>query len=134
MKLTNKHPNLRIFIIVLQVLAMSFLFVILSDKQSVFFIKDFLHSINIDSNLYSLLARGYAGLKLMFDLPSCFGICFFVLQVICATYSFKCFIFNLPKKVLLESEKLSSKNDKIESVTFTKNYSYLENLRLLNWD
>ena len=132
MKIIKKNSKINKIVILLQLLAMSFLFVILSDKQSIFLIKDFLHSINIDSNLYSLLARGYAGIKLMFDLPSCFGIFFFVLQVICATYTFRCWIINIPKKVLLENEKIESKKETIELVSFTKKYSYLENLRLLN--
>ena len=128
----KKNGKLNKLLIGLQILAMSFLFVILSDKQSIFFIKDFLHSINVDSNLYSLLARGYAGIKLMLDLPSCFGIFVFVLQVVCATYTIKNWIVNYPKKVLLEKEKIECKNETIELVSFTKKYSYLKNLRLLN--
>ena len=132
MNLTKKNSNLKIWLLILQLLAMSFLFVILSDKQSIFLIKDFLQSLNIDSNLYSLLARGYAGIKLMFDLPSCLGICFFVLQIICATYTFKCYIINLPNKVLVSEEKIEIQRDNIECVTFAQNYLYLENHKLLN--
>ena len=132
MNLTKKNSNSKKWLLILQLLAMSFLFVILSDKQSIFFIKDFLRSLNVDSNLYSLLARGYAGIKLMFDLPSCFGICFFILQIICATYTFKCYVINLPYKVLVCEEKIKIQRDHVESVTFAQNYLYLENHKLLN--
>ena len=88
---------------------------------------------NLGTDIQAILARGYMILKMLFDLPSCFGICLFLIQLVCATWTLRAILFNnCPKKVTIEEEKIDNPQQKIESVTFVRTISYLENHRLLN--
>ena len=134
MLIAKKKINSKIVIMfLLQLVAMAFIFVMLADRQTIFIIKDFVYSLNLDVSTHAYLSRLYVALKMLFDLPSCFGICVFLIQIVCATYTLKVMLFNnCPKKIDIEAEKVESYQEKIESVILLKNFSYLENLRLLN--
>jgi hypothetical protein len=96
-------------------------------------IKEFIYSLNLGADVHALLARVYVIIKTMFDLPSCFALCLLLIQLSCATWTIRAFILSCcPKKVVVEAEKVDNPQPKIESVSFAKNFSYLENLRLLN--
>lgn len=122
-----------VLLFILQLVAMSFVFVVMTDKQMVFIIKDFLYSLQLGSDVYTFLGRMYLGLKIMTDIPSSFAICLFLIQLVCATITLKTILFNnCPKKVFVEEQKIETPKYRVESVLFSKNFVYLENHRLLN--
>jgi len=133
-KLKNKVSSKLVVMFLLQLVAMSFVFVALSDKQTILFIKDFVYSLNLDTNITNIIARSYVAFKMMFDLPSLFGVCVFLIQIVCATWTIEVMLFAIcPKKIMIEAENIENPQHKIESVIFAKNFAYLENQRLLNW-
>ena len=112
---------------------MAFFFVLLADRQTIIIIKDFIRSLNLGSDVHSFLSQIYVALKMIVDLPSCFGICIFLIQLICATITIKGLAFVCyPKKIMVEDSKIENPHQKVESIKFAKNFSYLEKLRLLN--
>lgn len=132
-KIKNRINSKIVILSLLQLVAMAFVFVALSDKQTIIILKEFVKSLNLDANTHDLIARIYVALKMMFDLPSLFGICVFLIQLVCATWTLKVMLFSVcPKKVMIEESKIDSYQEKIESVIFSKDCMYLENLRLLN--
>ena len=134
MNLFKRKNNYKlIFFTLLQLATMAFFFVLLADRQTIFIIKDFIRSLNLGSDVHTFLSQAYMAIKMMIDLPSCFGICVFLIQLVCATITIKSFLFSVcPKKVMIEESKIENPHKKVESVKFAKNFAYLENLRLLN--
>lgn len=130
----NQKFNCKIVLTyLLQFVAMSFVFVVMTDKQMVFIIKDFLYSLQLGTDVYTFLGRIYLGFKLMMDIPSSFALFLFLIQLVCATITLKTILFNnCPKRVFVEEQKIESPKYRVESVLFAKNFVYLENLRLLN--
>ena len=134
MYLKNRRLNYKsVPLFILQLFAMSFLFIIFTDRQSIFIIQDFIHSLNLGTNVYVILGRICVVIKMMFDVPSVIAIFVFLLNLVCATITIKAILFiNCPKKVIVEDEKVDTPKYRSESILFTKNFSYLENHRLLN--
>ena len=106
MTLKKGKINSKILLILLQLVVMSFLFVALADKQTILLIKDFVDSLGVNSNIQSILARLYAGCKLLVNMPSlvALGIC--VLQVLCAAKVFKKILTSAPERTNIEAEKV----------------------------
>ena len=132
MIIAKKKLNSKFFMFLLQAIVMFFVFLLLVDKQTVCLIRDLIQNLNIDSNIQSLIARMYVGFKVMFDLPSFIGIFIIILQIVCATWTFKFLFMVFPKKFFVEVEKIIIRTKKICVHTKTKRYSYLINQRLLN--
>lgn len=131
--LRNRINSKVIIMFLLQLVVMAFVFVALSDNQTIIILKEFVKSLNIDANTHNLLARIYVVFKMMFDLPSLFGICVFLIQLVCATWTLKVMLFSVcPRKVMIEECNIECSQEKIESVVISKDSVYLENLRLLN--
>ena len=134
MYLKNKKFDYKLVLMfLLQFVAMSFVFIYLTDKQSVFIIKDFLQSLNLGSDVYTFLGKVYLAIKMMFDLPSSFALCLLLINLVCATITLKIILFNnCPKKVSIEEQKIENPTYSVESVLLPRNFAYLENHRLLN--
>ena len=111
---------------------MTFLFLLLADKPTIILIRNLIDSLGVDANIQSLLARLYASFKVLFDLPSLFGLILFAIQVLCATRALDKLLMILPKRENTNIEKLEMPKYRVESCIIAKNYSYLENQRLLN--
>ena len=134
MLLKNKKPSAKmVLLFVLQVITLAFVFVLLADRQTIFLIKDFVQSLNLSADLQSLLSRGYVALKMMFDLPSCIGVCVFLIQLVCATWTLQAILLQAcPIKVDIEADKVEKYNDIVDTEKYVKITTYLENHRLLN--
>ena len=132
MILKKRKYNSKIFIILLQLIVMTFLFLLLVDKPTIILIRNFIDSLGVDANIQSLLARLYAGFKVMFDLPSFFGLILFAIQVLCATRALDKLLIILTNRDSSNIEKIEMPKHRVESCVLAKNYSYLENQRLLN--
>lgn len=134
MCLKSKKFNCKLVLMfILQLVAMSFVFVFLTDRQTIFIIKDFVYSLNLGTDVYAILGRIYLGIKMMFDIPSAFGLFVFLLNLVCATITIKIFLINnCPKKVSVEEQKVETPTYNVDLVLLPKNFVYLENHRLLN--
>ena len=134
MYLKNKKINYKLVLVfLLQIVAMSFIFVFITDRQTIFIIKDFVYSLNLGTDVYAILGRVYVVVKMMFDIPSSFALFVFLLNLVCGAITLKVILFNnCPKKVSVEDDKIETPKYSVESILFTKNFSYLENHRLLN--
>lgn len=134
MLLKNKKLSAKmVLLFVLQVITLAFVFVLLADRQTIFLIKDFVQSLNLSADLQSLLSRGYVALKMMFDLPSCIGVCVFLIQLVCATWTLQAILLQAcPIKVDIEADKVEKYNDIVDTEKYVKITTYLENHRLLN--
>ena len=134
MLLKNKKLSAKmVLLFVLQVITLAFVFVLLADRQTIFLIKDFVQSLNLSADLQSLLSRGYVALKMMFDLPSCIGVCVFLIQLVCATWTLQAILLQAcPIKVDIEADKVEKYNDIVDTDKYVKITTYLENHRLLN--
>ena len=134
MLLKNKKLSAKmVLLFVLQVITLAFVFVLLADRQTIFLIKDFVQSLNLSADLQSLLSRGYVALKMMFDRPSCIGVCVFLIQLVCATWTLQAILLQAcPIKVDIEADKVEKYNDIVDTDKYVKITTYLENHRLLN--
>ena len=134
MLLKNKKLSAKmVLLFVLQVITLAFVFVLLADRQTIFLIKDFVHSLNLSADLQSLLSRGYVALKMMFDLPSCIGVCVFLIQLVCATWTLQAILLQAcPLQVDIEADKVEKYHANVDTEKYIKITTYLENHRLLN--
>ena len=104
----KKKSQSKLLFLVLQLVAMSFLFLVLIDKQTALEIQRFFQSLNISSDVQSLMARVYFAFKMTFDAPSFVGIFFVIIHVVCATCIVYTFIYFYPKRNNILSEKINT--------------------------
>lgn len=127
----KKKFNSRYFTLLLQLIVMAVLFVFVFDKQAVFLLKDSLSRLQLGSGAERLIFEVLCGFKMLLHAPSFMGTIFIVLPFICLITT-----INIIKTIFISykikiNESIELKKINVEKYCKAKNFSYLENMRLL---
>lgn len=132
MNLVCKKKLNKLALLLLEALSIAVVFAIAFYSEAVILFKDILSRLSFSSDIEELIYRILLPLKMLINTPSLCAVFFLVIHILCMTNN-KCFWFiAMLLPLSSDSEDIFEQNRKTSKQFFAqKNYSYLENMRLL---
>lgn len=135
MNLVNRKKLNKFALLLLEALSIAVVFVITFYSEAVLFFKDILNRLSLSSDLEDFIYRSLLPLKMLVNTPSLCAVFFLVVHILCMLNNKCWWLMVMLQPAETESEDVFDKNKKTINQFFAqKNYSYLENMRLLFWD
>lgn len=132
MNLVNRKKLNKFALLLLEALSIAVVFVITFYSEAVLFFKDILNRLSLSSDLEDFIYRSLLPLKMLVNTPSLCAVFFLVVHILCMLNNKCWWLMVMLQPAETESEDVFDKNKKTINQFFAqKNYSYLENMRLL---
>lgn len=132
MNLVNRKKLNKFALLLLEALSIAVVFVITFYSEAVLFFKDILNRLSLSSDLEDFIYRSLLPLKMLVNTPSLCAVFFLVVHILCMLNNKCWWLMVMLQPAETESEDVFDKNKKtIKQFFAQKNYSYLENMRLL---
>lgn len=132
MNLVNRKKLNKFALLLLEALSIAVVFVITFYSEAVLFFKDILNRLSLSSDLEDFIYRSLLPLKMLVNTPSLCAVFFLVVHILCMLNNKCWWLMAMLQPAETESEDVFDKNKKTINQFFAqKNYSYLENMRLL---
>lgn len=117
-----------------QLVAIAFLFVLIFQREAVIVIKELLDKFNIDAETQMFIARTWGAIKILINSPSFVGLFIVFVQIFSLAFAIVYFIMFVFYPSTEVEEKIKEKKYALVDYIECKNTSYLKNMRLLFWD